>query len=200
MTAFSRSVAGQIGVVLVRREGFAVQRQGEFEHAGADRGQVALGLLQGVVGFDAALQGVAELARVEIAAQAPVVVVAAAQAVLEELVELGHRVQRGTGGAGVILGLVGGNAGADFLVHQVDVALVLLDRHLGPDVGGGDQVGGGLIEEERDLLQARDDVADALRFGRVFQHVGGEERVAQRLHVQLRAVQRGCGFRSSRAD
>ena len=58
-------------------KGFAVQRQGEFEHAGADGGQVALGLLQGVVGFDAALQRVAELARVEIAAEAPVVIVAA---------------------------------------------------------------------------------------------------------------------------
>ena len=121
-------------------------------------------------------------------------VVAAAQTVLEELVELGHGVQRGTGGAGVILGLVGGNAGADFLVHQIDVALVLLDGHLGPDVGGGDQIGGGLIEVERDLLQARDDVADAVRFRGVFEHVGGEERVAQRFHVQLRAVQVAVDF------
>ena len=41
----------------------------------------------------------------------------------------------------------------------------------------------GLIEVERDLLQARDDVADAVRFGRVLEHVGGEERVAQRFDV-----------------
>ena len=47
--------ATEIGVVLVGGEGFAVQRQGEFQHAGADGDQVALGLLQGVVGFDAAL-------------------------------------------------------------------------------------------------------------------------------------------------
>ena len=39
-----------------------MQRQGKLQHAGADRGQLAFGLLQRVVGFDAALQGVAELA------------------------------------------------------------------------------------------------------------------------------------------
>ncbi len=181
--------AGEIDVVLVARKGFAVQRQGEFQHASADRAQVALRLLQGIVGFGAALQRIAELARVEIAAEAPVVVIAAAQTVLEILVEFDHRVQGRTGGAGVILGLVGGNASADFLIDQGDVALILLDGHLGPYAGGGNQVGGGLIEIEVDLLQARDDLADALRFGSVFEHVGGEEGVAQRFHVHLGAVQ-----------
>ena len=110
-------------------------------------------------------------------------IVAAAQTVLEELVELGHRVQRGTGGPGVILGLIRRNAVADFLVHQIDVALVLLDGHLGPDVGRRDQIAGGLIEVERNLLQPRDDVADAVRLGRVFQHEGSEQRIAQRFDV-----------------
>src|ERR1019366_3866807 len=48
--------ATQIGVVPMGRKGSAVQRQGEFQHVGADGGQVALGLLQGVIGFAAALQ------------------------------------------------------------------------------------------------------------------------------------------------
>src|ERR1019366_10480667 len=50
------------------------------------------------------------------------------------------------------------------------------------------QITRGLIEVERHRLQSRDDVADAVRFRGVFEHVGGEESVAQRFDVQLRAV------------
>ena len=59
----------------------------------------------------------------------------------------------------------------------------------------GDQVGAGLIEIERRLLQARDDAADALRLGRVLQHEGVEQRVAERLDVHRGIVQRAvdCG-------
>ena len=39
-------------------------------------------------------------------------------------------------------------------------------------------------------MQARDDLADALGFGRVFEHVGGEEGVAQGFHVHLGVVER----------
>ena len=189
MTVFSRSVPVRSAWSLWAGKASRCKGRASSQHAGADGDHVALGLLQDIVGFDAALQRVAELARVEIAAEAPVVVVAAAEAVLEVLVEFGHGVQGRTGGAGVSVGLVGGDAGADLLVDQGDVALVLVDGHLGPDVGGGHEVGGGLIEIEVDLLQAGDDLADALRFGGVFEHVGGEEGVAQGLDVHLRAVE-----------
>ena len=88
-------VAGELGVVLVAAGKPGVQRQGELEHAGAHGGQFALGLLQGVVGFGAALQRVAEFTGVDVAAEAPVIVVAAAETVLEVLVELGHGVKGG---------------------------------------------------------------------------------------------------------
>ena len=107
--------------------------------------ELALGLQEDVGDFHVGLQRVAELALVVFVAQPPIVVAARTQTVLEEFVEFGHGLQRGLGGVFVSGSLVGRNAGADLFIHQADVALVLLHRHLRPDVGSGGQVGGSLV-------------------------------------------------------
>src|ERR1019366_6429060 len=75
------------------------------------------------------------------------------------------------------------------LIHQGDVALVLFHRHLGTYVRRGGQVGAGLVQEERRLLQPRNNVAHARRLGRILQNIGAEQRVPQRLHIKSGVVQ-----------
>ena len=50
--------ATEFRMVFVGRKGIAVEREGEFEHAGADGRQIALGVLQCIVRFDAALDSI----------------------------------------------------------------------------------------------------------------------------------------------
>ena len=189
ITWFSRAVAGKLGVVLVRRRQLPVERQGQLEHFRAHAHQLALGHLQHGVGLDPAFQREPELAHVPVARHAPAVIVAAGEAVLEIILELAHGVQRRQRSQVVGVAQVRRHGGPDGLVHQADVALVLFHRHLGPYVGRGGQVGAGLVEEEGRLLQPRNNVAHARRWGRILQNIWAEQRVPQRLHIKSGVVE-----------
>src|ERR1035438_10711446 len=75
--------------------------------------------------------------------------------------------------------LVRGHGGANGLVDERDIALVFLDRHLGPNVWGRNQIGAGLIQQQGQFLEPRNDVPDAQWQRRVFEREGGEQRVAR---------------------
>ena len=160
-----------------------MQRQGQFQHPRPHAAQVRGGVRQHGIGLHAALQHVTELARVEVAPQTPVGLVAPGQAGLEEVLELAHGRQGRLGRAPIGLPKVVRRRGADGFVHQIEIPLVLFHRHAGPDSRRGGQVAGGLIEVERHLLEARDDAPHAGGLVGIFQNVGREQRVAQRFHV-----------------
>ena len=69
------------------------------------------------------------------------------------------------------------------VLKQIDIALILLACHLGPDFRCVCEVGFRLIEELGNLLGAGDDVAQALGLRSVFQRQRVEQRVTDQFHV-----------------
>src|ERR1035438_2866566 len=89
----------------------------------------------------------------------------------------------GAGRAIEVRALVRGHGGANGLVDERDIALVFLDRHLGPKVWRRNQISAGLIQQQGQFLEPRNDVPDAQWQRRVFEREGGEQRVAYHFDV-----------------
>ncbi len=151
-------------------------------------------MFEGGIGLDAGFQLVTEFTGVVVLAEAPVGIGARGKALLQVILELLHGVQGGAGDAGIGVAEIFRNLGADGFVHQIDVALVFVLGHLVPDGGGGGEIGGGLVEEERDLLETVHDALDALRLRRVIEHQGAEQSVAQGLDVESGIVESAVYF------
>ena len=99
-----------------------------------------------------------------------------------------QRGEGGLGGAIEIAAQLRRHLGRDRVLQQIDIALVFLGGHLGPDIRRVSEIGLGLIEKRGDLFRSRDDVADALGFRRVFQTQRIEQRVANQLDVDRGVV------------
>ena len=166
-----------------------VQGQGQLEHVGAYLPQAPLRQLERGIRLDPAFQRIAEFAHVHVLSETPTGVVAVGQVGFQVGLELVEGVEGRPGRARVVGPQIVGNRGAQSLVDQLDIALILLDGHLGPDVRRRDQVDSRLVEIQRHLLQAGDDVLEALRLGSVLEHRRVEQRIAERLDVQSRIVQ-----------
>ncbi len=123
-------------------------------------------------------------------AQAPVGG-ALAETVFQELLVLAHGVEGGTRGVGVAVLQTVGHGVADGFVDHVDIGLRFLDGQLGPDRRRGAQVDFGLAQEQRHLLQPRDDVPDAVGLGCVFQHQGVKRRLSQSFRID-HGIMRGA--------
>ena len=84
--------------------------------------------------------------------------------------------------------LRGGRCRTQGFIDQIDVALILFLGHSIPHFGSVDEIGLGLLEKHRHLLQTADDVSEALIQRCVVQHVAFEQRVARELNVNRRIV------------
>ena len=181
--------AGHARAALVAREEFAIERQGHLQHACAHRFELTLGGFQHGCRIGARSQREAEFTLVEVGPQTPVIAVAQNQFLSEEILESTQRSQRRSRRAIEVGALIGGHRGANGLVQQRDIAFIFLRGHARPDRRRGGQIVACLVEEQGQLLEARDDVAHARRQGRVVQHEGGEQSIAHRFHVTGRVVQ-----------
>ena len=86
---------------------------------------------------------------------------------------------------------IGGHRGAQRVIDQRDIAVVLLMGDVVPDLRRVNEVRPGLVEQRRQLFEALDDVAEAPAGGRVVQDVRAVQRVAGKLDVDGRVVSIG---------
>ncbi len=175
---------GQRGVPVVVRIHLVVQRPGEAQHLGAQAAERRLGGRQHLVRGHLGPQRKPQLAPVLLRAQAPGAGGAPGQVLLEETVELFDSAEGGSGSRLVARLQFGRRLRGQRLADEPGVALVFLQRHLGVDGGGVGQVLPRLPEQLRQPLEPGDDVREALRLGRVFQHQRVEQGVAGQLHVE----------------
>ena len=191
MILFSRSWAGRAAVVVLAGIHLLIERQRQLQHFGASLRQLGLGFGQQLRRLDGSLHHVAKLGRVPFFAQPPGAAIGGTlrQIVLHPRVEVGQRL---LGGRRYFVVLrferrtcrdIGGHR-----VHQIEIAFVLSHRRRDEDGIGVRQLRLGLIEEARNLADARDHVAHANFLRRVLLRQRQKQPVADQLHVSRRVV------------